>query len=161
MNIEEFLPTKEDKRSGIKMKARYITIHETDNENKGSSAFFYARLGNKNQVMPWHYIVDDSDIIYQVNHLDEVAFQIDDLRSTCNMNSVGISLCVNKGSVFRRTRYNAIQLVIFLKKKLNIPLGNVYPRHKWDKSGNPKKILSMGWHHFIGELKYELDKSRR
>lgn len=163
MNIEQIMISETNKkyRPGIKMKPRYITVHETGTTAKNADAFGHARVQakeNSNLGSSWHYTVDDSDIIYQSIPDNEVSWQVKEINSPCNMSSIGISICVNAGAVFRRARYNTIQLIIFLMKKYSIPLGGVYPRNKWDKSSSPEKILTLGWHHFIGELKYELDQ---
>ncbi|MCH5586188.1 N-acetylmuramoyl-L-alanine amidase [Shimazuella sp. AN120528] len=62
---QKFIPKSHTQtRPGIPMDPKWITIHETDNTDKGADADAHARLqvlGN-NRTASWHYTVDDHEI---------------------------------------------------------------------------------------------------
>jgi N-acetylmuramoyl-L-alanine amidase len=149
-------------RPGIIMIPRYITVHESNKTNKGADAFAHARmqLRESENSNSWHYTVDDSDVVYQSIPDNEVAWHVGDNRGAGDMSSIGIKICTNKGAIFRRAKYNAIQLIIVLMKKYSIHLGMICTHKKWTGVDCPGKLLQKGWYHMIGEIKYELDKMK-
>ena len=62
-------------RPRIALKPRYITIHETDNLNKGANAAAHAKLqaNGNSRTASWHYSVDDHEI-WQSIPTNEVAY---------------------------------------------------------------------------------------
>src|SRR5690625_2290083 len=99
----------------------YIVIHETANTSKGAGAYTHARLQRNGFTASWHYSIDDRDI-YQ-SFPDSVKCW--HAGGAHNHNSIGIEICVNSDSDFKKAVQNAAELVKHLMKKHNIPQRNV------------------------------------
>ena len=88
----------------------YLTIHTTGNRNASATAEAHARLqarGNGGRTASWHYTVDENEI-----------WQSFDDKQMCwhtgtqigNENSIGIEICVNSRSGFKKASENAAWL---------------------------------------------------
>lgn len=148
---EKYIPeSNKTNRPGIEMKPLYITIHETDNTDKGATAKAHANLqykGNDRQAS-WHYTVDQDDI-YQSIPDNEVAWHAGDDRGPGNMQSIAIELCVNVDGDFEKTKANAARLVTYLMLKHCIPLENVVQHNHWSGKNCPAQLCENGWDAFI------------
>jgi N-acetylmuramoyl-L-alanine amidase len=136
------------------MKPNWISIHETDNTNKGADALAHAKLqynGNV-RVASWHFSVDDREI-YQSIPTNEIAWANGDGRGTGNMQSISIELCVNRDGDFEKTKENAVWLVQYLMKKYSIPISNVVQHNRWTGKNCPRNLRKSGWNAFINQIK--------
>lgn len=138
---------------------KYITIHETDNWNKGAGAQSHANLqsNGNSRGAAWHYQVDDKDIIQSFSH----DFQLwaagdgkkDKIPSTPlidngNLNSIHIEICVNKDSDFKKAVNNAAELTRQIMSEENIPLERVVQHSFWSGKHCPR---------YLRENKYGID----
>jgi N-acetylmuramoyl-L-alanine amidase len=132
----------------------YITIHETDNTNKGADASAHARLqaSGNSRTASWHYSVDEAEI-YQSVPDNEVAWHAGDGRGTGNLKSIGIEICVNSDGNFAKAKENVAWLVRHLMSKHNIPIGNVVQHNKWSGKNCPRRLRASGWSSFINLIK--------
>lgn len=154
--IQKLIPTKyKSTRPGIKMSPQYITIHETDNTNKGATASAHANLqyNGNSRTASWHYTVDDKSI-YQSIPDNEVAWHAGDGSSgTGNRKSIGVEICVNSDGDFTKAKQNAAELVRYLMNKHNIPISRVVQHNRWSGKNCPRRIRSEGWSKFIDLVK--------
>jgi N-acetylmuramoyl-L-alanine amidase len=158
MKIKEMLiPTKYKRiRPGIKMVAKYITIHETDNTNAGADAYAHARLlygGNGKRVASWHFTVDNQEI-YQSLPTNEVGWHAGDGNNgPGNRSSVAIEICVNRDGNFTQAKQNAAWLTRYLMDDLGISINRVVQHNHWSGKNCPRNIRREGWKKFIDLVK--------
>jgi N-acetylmuramoyl-L-alanine amidase len=153
--IERLIPTKYKRiRPQIKMTPAYITVHETDNSNKGADAEAHARFlasGNQERVASWHFTVDDKSI-YQHVPTNEIAWHAGDGSSgTGNRKSIGVEICVNRDVNFTKAKANAVELIQYLMKKHAIPLSRVVPHQYWSGKQCPRNLLKS-WSSFLAQI---------
>jgi N-acetylmuramoyl-L-alanine amidase len=144
-----------DTRPGIAMKPVYITIHETDNTNKGADAEAHARLqsSGNNRNASWHYTVDEHEIWQSIPD-DEVAWHAGDgSNGTGNRKSLAIEICVNQDGDFEKAKTNAAWLARYLMDKHKIVIENVVQHHKWSGKNCPRNLRNNGWNAFINQIK--------
>lgn len=153
--IQRFIPSDfKETRSGIKMKPKWITIHETDNLRVGANAEAHARLQERgnSRGASWHLQIDDKQVIQSIP-FDEVAWAAGDGRGEGNMSSIHIEICVNEDSDFKKAVQNAVETVQHLMKQFNIPIERVVQHNKWSGKNCPKHIRSgekgVNWSQFI------------
>lgn len=148
-------------RPCIAMEPRFITIHETDNTNKGANALAHAKLqqrGNSRQAS-WHFSVDSGGMIYQSIPTNEIAYHAGDGSGKGNMQSISIEICVNQDGNFTKAKQNAAWLVRYLMDKYSISLKNVVPHKHWSRKNCPRNILESGWDKFISQINAEGSRS--
>ncbi|MEK3887440.1 N-acetylmuramoyl-L-alanine amidase [Bacillus sp. FSL K6-3431] len=117
----------------------FITIHETGNEDKGAGAQTHANLQSNGYSASWQYQVDDKEIIQ--SYPDSVrCWHAGDGGGKGNMESIGIEICVNPDSDFKKAVANAAELVKHLMKKHNIPLTNVVQHNRWSGKNCPTNL---------------------
>jgi N-acetylmuramoyl-L-alanine amidase CwlA len=141
-------------RPRIAMNPKWITIHETDNPNKGANALAHAKLqaNGNSRTASWHFTVDQDDI-YQSIPTNEVAWHAGDSRGSGNMQSIAIEICVNSDGKFEKAKANAAWLVRYLMEKHNISIGNVVQHNHWSGKNCPRNIRTQGWDKFINLVK--------
>lgn len=139
-------------RPRIALKPRYITIHETDNLNKGANAAAHAKLqaNGNSRTASWHYSVDDHEI-WQSIPTNEVAYHAG--TNAGNTQSIAIEICVNNDGDFNKAKDNAAWLVRTLMDKYNIPIPNVVQHNKWSGKNCPRNLRASGWSTFINQIK--------
>jgi N-acetylmuramoyl-L-alanine amidase len=155
--IQKLIPTKYTRiRPRIKMVAKYITIHETDNTNAGANAKAHANLlynGNQSRVASWHFTVDDQEI-YQSLPTNEVGWHAGDGNNgTGNRSSVAIEICVNRDGNFTQAKKNAAWLTRYLMDDLGISIDRVVQHNHWSGKNCPRNIRKEGWSKFIDLVK--------
>src|SRR5699024_287778 len=135
----------------------YITIHETDNTNKGADADAHARLqanGNSRSAS-WHYQVDDKEIVQSFSD-DKQCWAAGDGRGNGNLNSIHIEICVNSDGNFKKAVANAVKLVEILMDKYNIPVKNVVQHNHWSNKNCPRNLRSgakgVFWYEFVKDI---------
>uniref|UniRef100_UPI000AE1CABE N-acetylmuramoyl-L-alanine amidase n=1 Tax=Bacillus sp. JCM 19041 TaxID=1460637 RepID=UPI000AE1CABE len=165
--VKDYVPITHRNRPGYPMTPLYITIHETGNEKEDATARMHARYVKlSTTAVSWHYTVDDQDIAYQHLPTNENGWHAGDGRDGIgNRQSVGIELCVNKGSDFEKTRRNAAMLVLILQEKYGIALQNVVTHQHWSGKNCPRFLLSAGginsFHALIKQVKQEKAAEKR
>ncbi len=152
VNIKQQLVSSRSQTSSGTNPCNYITIHETANTTKGAGAQAHANLqsrGNSRQAS-WHYQVDDKEIIQSFP--DNVrCWHTANVKG--NNESIGIEICVNPDSDFKKAVANAADLVRFLMAKHDIPLINVVQHNHWSGKNCPRYIRSgekgVNWKQFL------------
>lgn len=143
-------------RPGYAMNAKYITIHETDNDSPGAGARNHAQYlynqatGNTDRAASWHFTVDDKEI-YQHLPLDENGWHAGDgTNGTGNRQSIAIEIAVNSDGNYNKALDNARKLTAYLMKELNISLDHVVKHQKWSGKICPSKMINRnGWEDFL------------
>ncbi|MEK3890261.1 N-acetylmuramoyl-L-alanine amidase [Bacillus sp. FSL K6-3431] len=147
--------------SGEGNPCNFITIHETGNYDKGVGAQRHADLQTNGFTASWQYQVDDKVIIQ--SYPDSVrCWHAGDGNGKGNMESIGIEICVNPDSDFKKAVANAAELVKHLMKKHNIPLTNVVQHNRWSGKNCPTNLRSgakgINWSGFIYLVSLKQDK---
>ena len=122
---------------------KYITIHATDNYDRGADAHQHAKalkngaLRGHNSLgyLIWHFTVDDHCVVQHmpVNERGEHA----DFDGPGNRLSIGIEMCENRGSNRAETVDRCARLAGVLMEAYGIPLRNVVPHYHWPRSKYP------------------------
>lgn len=162
--IKDFIPTGRRNRPGKALIGpRYITIHDTANTSKGANAKAHAAYlksdAAANAPVSWHFTVDDTDIIQHLP-ITEVGWHAGDGASGVGNNqSIGIEICENADGNRAKAEGNAVALVAYLLRKLNIPLENVVQHNKWTGKNCPNVIRNRhnGWDIFVRGVQVQLD----
>lgn len=110
---------------------KYIVIHYVGAQSstaKNNATYFYT--GNRNASA--HFFVDDTSIWQSVEIFNGAWHCGDTNTAVNNKNSIGIEqCCLGAGlQVTEKTENNAIELVVYLMKKYNIPIENVRTHHE-------------------------------
>ncbi len=143
----ELIPEGKPNRSGRRIAADFITIHNTSNPNPGADAGAHSRFvrnkghyvlrsGKKNFVS-WHYTVDDKEVI---KHLPVNERAIHAGRG--NGVSIGIEVCMHRNIDQAAANRRASLLVAALMHDLNIPKSNIKPHKHWTGKACPVLLLS-------------------
>ncbi|HDR4351013.1 MULTISPECIES: S-layer homology domain-containing protein [Bacillus cereus group] len=143
-------------RPGYAMNAKYITIHETDNESPGAGARNHAQYlynqatGNTDRAASWHFTVDDKEI-YQHLPLNENGWHAGDgTNGTGNRQSIAIEIAVNSDGNYDKAVDNARKLTAYLMEELNISLDHVVKHQNWSGKICPSKMINRNaWGDFL------------
>lgn len=140
---------------------KYITIHQTGNNKKGSNAIAHGKLIINGYHATWHYTIDDKNIVKHFNENIQ-CWHCGDGRGKGNTESIGIELCINKDGDYIKTIENGVKLIKYLMNKYSIPITNVVQHNYWSGKDCPKQIREgkkgITWSKFIGLIKNESNK---
>lgn len=128
---------------GKNNKKLYITVHETDNWNKGADAQNHADLqsrGNSRDAA-WHWQVDDKIAIQSFSH-DFQLWHAGDGKGDGNLNSIAVEICVNSDGVFNKAVQNAADLIKKIMKDEHISSTNVVQHYHWSHKNCPRFLRS-------------------
>lgn len=151
--IQDLIPKGRINRPGTDNSCEYITVHDTANKDKGSSAPSHTKyLKGLNKKTSWHYTVDDSSI-YQ--HLPDGEKSYHTSDKAANESSIAIELCVNSDGDFGKTVDNAVWLVRELMKKHGIPSGNIRAHRDWTGKSCPASLTGDKWTEFLARCAAE------
>ncbi|EAO52850.1 N-acetylmuramoyl-L-alanine amidase / S-layer protein [Bacillus thuringiensis serovar israelensis ATCC 35646] len=141
------------------MKAKYITIHETANTERGANAENHAKyLYNQAtqgtfRTASWHFTVDDKEI-YQHLPTNENGWHAGDGQGSGNMESIGIEIAVNQDGDYNKAVENAQKLVAHLMKQEGISGDNLRRHQQWSGKKCPDIMISRGnWNNFVNGAK--------
>ena len=133
---------------------KYITIHETDNTNKGANAQAHANLQSRgnSRSASWHWTVDDKEAIQSFPHTVR-CWAAGDGKGDGNYNSINIEICVNSDGDFNKAVENAAELTRMIMEQENIPLSNVVQHNHWSGKNCPRNLRSgskgITWNDFL------------
>jgi N-acetylmuramoyl-L-alanine amidase len=132
------------------MVPRFITVHNTDNTNKGADALGHAAFikGSAAGSTSWHYTVDDKRIVQHIP-TNEVAYHAGDgAYGPGNSTSIGIEICMNSDCDYPKAEANAVDLIRYLMVSEHIGIEGVVPHKHWIDKNCPSQILPR-WDQFI------------
>lgn len=135
--------------------ALFLTIHETDNTNRGADADAHARLQASGNVRAasWHYQADDRRVIRSYPHTVQCWHAGADKG---NRQSIGVEVCVNADGDYAAAVRNAIELARIVIAEEGIPLSNVVLHRHWSGKRCARGIIegrSIDWAGFLAALR--------
>jgi N-acetylmuramoyl-L-alanine amidase len=147
---QDFLNVGARNRPGRPMFPKYITVHNTDNENKGADSIGHAAYlkGGSAGSTGWHFTVDDKRIVQHIPCNENAYHAADGANGPGNTTSIGIEICVNSDGDYAKAETNAIDLIRYLMNEYKIPIENVVPHKHWYNKNCPSRILPR-WDSFI------------
>ncbi len=114
--MTDYIPEGCRARPGDQREIKWIVIHETDNFSSGAdaaahSAFLFRFADAEQNIVSWHYTVDDHEIYHHIPD-NETAYHAGDGMSEDggNMNGIGIEMCVNSDGNYEQTLINTERL---------------------------------------------------
>jgi len=140
------------------MTPKFITIHNTGNSRKGANAESNSRyVDTTTAYVSWHFTVDDK-YIFQELPVNERGYHAGDGSGDGNARSIGIEICENIDGDYDKAEANAVALVHYLMKEMNIKKENVFPHQHWSGKWCPHKILERkgGWSSFMIKIQPKL-----
>lgn len=162
--IQDLIPKGRKNRPGRVNPMLYITVHDTDNVNKGADALAHASYlkgdaAVKAQVS-WHYTVDDKRVVQHIPD-NEDAWHAGDGAGNGNRKSIGIEICTNSDGNRTMAVDNAAELVAKLCKEHNIPIENVVQHNHWNGKNCPRLLRAgnpYSWDTFITKVRNLVEK---
>lgn len=152
VKTKQQLVTNLDNTYGTGNPANFITIHETDNYDKGTGAQTHANLQSNGFSATWQWSVDDTIAVQSFRH-NVRCWHAGDGNGKGNNESIGIEICVNPDSDFKEAVRNAAELTKWIMQEENIPLTNVVQHNRWSGKDCPDRLRSgskgIDWGDFI------------
>jgi hypothetical protein len=143
----DLIPKGKENRPGTELEVKYVTIHNTDNTDRGADArrhaLFLRNVGHrvdpktKRKIwVSWHFTVDDERV---VRHLPLNERGIHAQRG--NSQSIGIEICMNPETDEKAANLSAARLVAALLSDYKLELKAVVPHSRWyDKKHCPRRL---------------------
>lgn len=155
--LTQYIPEGRKNRPGLKRDIRWIVIHETDNFAKSADAQHHSDYlaTNKDDVNSWHYTVDEDVIIHQLPD-EEVGWHAGDQYTEHggNMSGVGIEMCVNEGSDFKKTVDNTARLAAVLLNAYELDIDALKRHHDFSGKNCPAHYYKEeDWRQFVELVK--------
>lgn len=128
----------------------WITVHETENYDKGADAEMHSRyLKNSahGRQASWQFSVDDEKIVQHAK-TNQSCWHAGDGDGPGNTDSIGIETCENEDGDFSKTTKNVQALVRYLMKEEKIDIDHVVNHKKWSGKNCPNNLLPV-WDKFI------------
>ena len=155
--ITDYIEENSHNRPGIKREIKYIVIHETGNEDYGSTAKNHSIYLKQNSKVEnsWHYTVDDHEIYHHLPD-DEVGWHASDglNRNGGNLNGIGIEICVNDEGNFNQAVDNAAKLTAYLLQSYRLDIQDIKQHADFTNKNCPENLRNTGqWEDFIQLVK--------
>ncbi|MFJ5965529.1 N-acetylmuramoyl-L-alanine amidase [Bacillus sp. NPDC093026] len=140
-----------------KMKAEYITVHNTANDASAANEVSYM-IGNTSSTS-FHFAVDDKEVRQGITTDRNAWHTGDGTNGTGNRKSIGVEICYSKsgGDRYRAAEKLAIKFVAQLLKERGWGIDRVKKHQDWNGKYCPHRILSEGrWNSFKASIEKEL-----
>ena len=164
--IQDFIPKGRKNRPGKTNPMKYITIHNTGNTAKGSTAKSHASYikGDTaaNAPVSWHYTVDEAGA-YQHLPDNETAYHAGDGSGLGNTQSIGIEICENSDGNLLLATDNAARLVAQLCSAYKIPAEHIVQHFFWSGKDCPSRLRRSqpySWHTFLSKISDYTEKPK-
>jgi len=164
--IESFIPKGRRNRPALKMRPRYLCLHDTGNPSYHADAEAHAAYLQTttaaNVPVSWHFTVDGGSIekppqIYQHLPLDENGWHAGDgTYGPGNRKSIGIEICMNTDGDRAKAEELAAKLVAYLIKTVDTLLPLPMTQHyDWNGKNCPRVLRGRpgGWQEFLDLVK--------
>ena len=142
----------------------FITIHNTGNYAATATAKNHADYlcgGSGGAQACWHYTVDDREIWQSFKDNQACWHAGDGTNGPGNSTSIGLELCVNDKTAFKKTCENAAWLTAERLKRHGLSIDRVVQHNRWSGKDCPKELRSgawgVTWADFIGMVKKALE----
>lgn len=164
MIIKKQLQTNLKYSYGLGNTKEFITIHQTGNYSKKANAQAHANLQSRLGIgYSWHWSVDDKEAIQSYDHNVKCWHAGDGLKGG-NTKSIGIEICVNPDSDYKKAIENGAKLTAKIMKDENIPLSKVVQHNHWSGKDCPKELRKakegIDWNKFLQLVNYYLNDSK-
>lgn len=154
--VVDLIPEGNSNRPGTPLAATCITIHNTDNPDRGADARVHAAYQKGDDArarqVSWHFSVDDGSV-YQSLPVNEVGWHAGSHEG--NAVSIGIEICENEGIDQAAANDRAALLTAVQLQELDItPDGNVKQHHDWSGKDCPSLLRNppSGWDDFLARV---------
>lgn len=132
-----------------KQKIRYIVIHDTGNPAPGAGATAHKKYFlTTDRKASADFLVEEDTIIKLNDYLKYFTWHCGDGRGKfgiTNSNSLGIEMCINKGSNYQKTVNNTIKLTYKLMQELKIPTEQVIRHYDASRKRCPGSMEANNW----------------
>lgn len=132
-----------------KQKIRYIVIHDTGNPSAGAGATAHKKYFLTTERKASADFLVEEDTIIKLNNYDKYfTWHCGDGRGKfgiTNSNSLGIEMCINKGSNYQKTINNTIKLTYKLMQELKIPTEQVIRHYDASRKRCPGSMAANNW----------------
>lgn len=146
-----------NRRPGLAMVPRYITIHSTGNPSSTARNERAWLTNPSNKVTAsWHIVVDEKEAIEAIP-LNEVAWHAGDGSGQGNRASIGIEICESGNRA--KTLENAVKLTAKLLKERGWGVDRLRRHYDWSGKICPRILQPnnwAGWEQFKKEVAKEL-----
>jgi N-acetylmuramoyl-L-alanine amidase CwlA len=161
--VQDFIPVGNSNRPGTKLTPTSITIHNTDNANKGANAAAHAKYQKgadaRKRKVSWHFTVDDKSV-YQSLPTNEIGWHAGKFKnertSKGNATSIGIEICMNADldvpAAYRRAAL--LTAVLAFQNKITVS-SQVFQHNHWSGKNCPRILRAKpnGWKDFLDQVK--------
>ena len=148
-----------NRRPGISMTPKYLTIHSTGNPSStAKNERGWLTNQTNNRQASYHIVVDEKEAI-EILPLNETAWHAGDGRGQGNMASIGIEICESGNR--QKTLNNAIELVAKMLKERSWGVDRLRRHHDWSGKICPRIMQPnnwAGWEQFKKDVQKELTK---
>lgn len=129
-------------------KIAYIVIHDTANKAPGANALnHYRYFAGGNRKASAHYFVDDKGIV-QIIEDNMSAWHCGDGKGRygiTNSNSLGIEMCINEGSDFKKVMERTADLAVCLAKFYNLKPDKIVRHYDASRKICPSSLCKNNW----------------
>jgi N-acetylmuramoyl-L-alanine amidase CwlA len=155
--VQDFIPVGNSNRPGTKLALAGITIHNTDNSDKGANAAAHAKYQKgadaRQRQVSWHFTVDDTSV-YQSLPISEVGWHAHSTKG--NATTLGVEICMNSDLDVKAAYERAALLtaVLAFQNKISLPK-QIYQHHDWSGKDCPYVLRHQptGWADFLAQIK--------
>ncbi|MDW8006441.1 MAG: N-acetylmuramoyl-L-alanine amidase [Thermomicrobium sp.] len=146
-------------RPGYPLRAAWVTVHETANENPGADARAHQRFvhsGGGAEGVSFHFVVDDQRIVQLLPTTENGWHAGDGAQGPGNRTSVALELCVNRDGDWERTQEHGARLVASLCRAFGLTPEQVVPHQHWSGKQCPRRLLAQGFDGFRARVRQRL-----
>lgn len=162
--ITDIIPYSKEHRPMVRMdRPKYITIHNTANEEYGADAKMHSNyLRYNDNDVSWHFTVDN-EVIIQHLPLNEIGYHAGDgSNGPGNLYSIAIEICENSDGNYAQAEMNTVKLVAELLYEFDLDISNVVKHQHWIDKECPHNMInitkgSLGWKGFLDAVEKELN----
>jgi N-acetylmuramoyl-L-alanine amidase CwlA len=151
--VQDFVPIGNSNRPGTKLNPSSITIHNTDNADKGANAAAHAKYMKgadaQNREVSWHFTVDDK-FVYQSLPTNEIGWHSGSPQG--NASSIGIEICMNSDLDVPKAYERAALLTAVIAYRLGVQVpSGLFQHHDWSGKNCPRVLRAKhnGWSDFV------------
>lgn len=157
---QEFIALGRQNRSGRRITPKFITIHNTDNTDRGADAAahssFVRKTGfylhnEKPRWVSWHFTVDDKQVIQQLPVYERAIH----VNTAGNNTSLAIEICMHKDNDQNAADQRAARLAAHLIRDHNLSIADLRTHNSWTGKNCPRLILPS-WNEFVAMVSAEL-----
>ena len=154
-------PSKYSIKCPYTMDAKYIVVHNTNNDASAQNEVAYMKRNN-NQVS-FHYAVDDVEVVQGIPENRNAWHAGDGTNGKGNREGLSIEICYSKsgGAKFTKAEQNAAKLIADILKRKGWGIDKVTKHQDYSGKYCPHRTLDLGWERFLNMIKKELSNKNK